>query len=93
MNFFKVFIAFGAFSRWLEKATADGKITPIEWAQLGQNMGQIFGLPTDITIPGLEPSPESDTPVATGPETPESETATETRTEKPPHKPIGGYTT
>ena len=51
MNFWMIFIVFGAVSRWAEKALADGKITITEAAELGAQLGKLLGIPTDVTIP------------------------------------------
>ena len=51
INFWMIFIVFGVVSRWVEKALADGKITIMEAADLGQQIGELLGIPTNVTIP------------------------------------------
>lgn len=93
MSIFKIFVIFGAVSTWAEKAFADGKVSAREYMDLGEQLAAILGIPLEHDIPGFDTRPDDQPPVATAPETPEPETATETRPEKPAHKPIGGYTT
>ena len=50
INFWMIFMVFGAVSKWAEKALADGKITITEAAELGLILGGILGIPTDINI-------------------------------------------
>ena len=51
INFWMIFMVFGAVSKWAEKALADGKITITEAAELGEQIGDLLGIPTDVTIP------------------------------------------
>ena len=51
INFWMIFMVFGAVSKWAEKALADGKITITEAADLGAQLGKLLGIPTDVSIP------------------------------------------
>ena len=51
MNFWMIFQVFGIVSNWSVKALADGKITIIEAGELGEQLGKLLGIPTDINIP------------------------------------------
>ena len=54
MNFWMIFQVFGIVSAWAAKALEDGKITIIEAAELGAQLGKLLGIPTDMNIPTAE---------------------------------------
>ena len=51
MNFWMIFQVFGIVSAWSVKALEDGKITMIEAGELGEQLGNLLGIPTEINIP------------------------------------------
>lgn len=54
MNFWMIFQVFGIVSAWSAKALEDRKITIIEAADLGEQLGKLLGIPTDMNIPTAE---------------------------------------
>jgi len=57
----KVFIIFGIVSTWAAQALEDGRITLIEAADLGTQLGALLGIPVDVRIPRIpELIPEPD---------------------------------
>ena len=60
INFWMIFMVFGAVSKWAEKALADGRITITEAAELGLVLGGLLGIPTDVTIPGQAEAAEEE---------------------------------
>ena len=54
INFWMIFQVFGIVSAWAAKALEDGKITITEAAELGEQIGKLLGIPTDVTVPTVE---------------------------------------
>ena len=85
INFWMIFMVFGAVSKWAEKALADGKITITEAAELGLILGGLLGIPTDINIPTAQ-AVELKPPTSAGEEFAETEKADQ---RLPLHGPAG----
>jgi len=82
MNFWMIFQVFGIVSAWAAKALEDGKITIIEAAELGAQIGALLGIPTNVHIPtaeAIELTPATDT----GEEVPDDANARSPPTTKP----------
>lgn len=51
ISLFKIFTVFYIVSAWAAKALEDGKITLLEAAELGGQLGAALGIPTELTVP------------------------------------------
>jgi len=74
MNFWMIFRVFGIVSTWSEKALADGKITITEAAELGEQIGGLLGIPTDVSIPTVAVAAAPDSLIETEPTADQGET-------------------
>lgn len=84
ITLFKIFAIFGTVSAWSDKALEDGIVTAQEAADLGIQLADKLGLPTEIDVASLLP------PVAMGSTVEESARANQVDKphEAPPPKPL-----
>lgn len=91
ISFFKIFMIFGIVSAWAKQALEDGKITLVEAADLGTELGELLGIPVDIKAESFQAfkprEPESEPVAAAAAETVEeraSPAAADSGTDWPP---------